>query len=223
MDALELLRTRHSAARLSEPAPCAEAIEAMLESAGRAPDHGRLQPWRLILFEGDARVGLGEILAAGLSRRNPLAESESLRRERDRALRAPLVIVVATRCDRSARIPVIEQMVSAGAAAHSLMPAAFALGCGATWPTGDAAYDETVKHALGIGRDDVIVGFIYVGTEVGGAPSRPRRTGAVRRVLASADAGRAGGLGRSGHEVPAVWRGEPRGPPAECPGAGTRS
>jgi nitroreductase len=174
MEAIELLRSRHSASKLGAPAPSAEAVEAMLEAAARAPDHGRLQPWRLILIEGDARVSFGEILAASLTRRNPLAGDQALAREREKALRAPLIIVVATRCDRSAKVPVVEQVVSAGCAAHGLMLAAFAQELGAMWRTGEAAYDEMVKGALGIGSDDLIIGFIYVGTGEGGLPSQPR-------------------------------------------------
>ena len=176
MDAIDLLRTRYSALKLGEPAPSAQAVRAMLESAARAPDHGRLQPWKLILIQGDARHALGELLAQALSRRIPFAGDEALGRERAKALRAPLIIVVATRCDRAARIPVIEQIVSAGAAAHSIMLAAFAQGLGAMWKTGEAAYDEEVKRALGVEADDVIVGFIYVGTDAGSPPSRAERT-----------------------------------------------
>jgi nitroreductase len=91
-------------------------------------------------------------------------------------LRAPLIIVVATRCDRSAKIPVIEQTVSAGCAAHSIMLAAFAQGLGAMWRTGEPAYDNAVKTALGIEPDDLIVGFIYVGAYIGGPWTRPERT-----------------------------------------------
>jgi len=174
MEAIELLRRRHSASKLGAPAPSAEAVEAMLEAAARAPDHGRLQPWRLILIEGDARRSFGEILAESLARRNPLAGEPVLAREREKALRAPLIIVVTTRCDRSGKIPVVEQIVSAGCAAHGLMLAAFAQGLGAFWRTGEAAYDEAVKGALGVGSDDLIIGFIFVGTDTGGAPSRSR-------------------------------------------------
>ena len=176
MDAMELLHTRYSALKLGEPAPSAQAVRAMLESAARAPDHGRLLPWRLILIEGDARRGLGEVLAGAFSRRNPLAGEQALAREREKALRAPLIIVAATRCDRSAKIPIIEQILSAGCAAHSIMQAAFAQGLGAMWRTGDAAYDDAVKSALGIELDDHIVGFIYVGTDIGGPGTRPQRT-----------------------------------------------
>jgi len=174
MEAIELLRTRYSASKLDAAAPSAEAVEAMLEAAARAPDHGRLQPWRLILIEGDARRSFGEILAESLARRNPLAAEPALAREREKALRAPLIIVVTTRCDRSGKIPIVEQIVSAGCAAHGLMLAAFAQGLGAFWRTGEAAYDEVVKGALGVGSDDLIIGFIFAGTDTGGAPSRSR-------------------------------------------------
>jgi nitroreductase len=174
MDAMELLRTRRSAPRLGEP-PSAQMVHAMLESVDRVPDHGRLQPWRLVLIEGDARFDFGEVLAEALSRRNPLANEQALAREREKALRAPLMIVVATRCDRSAKIPIIEQVLSAGCAAHSIMLAAFAQGLGAMWRTGEAAYDNGVKSALGIEPDDLIVGFIYVGTDIGGSGTRPQR------------------------------------------------
>jgi nitroreductase len=176
MDAMQLLHTRYSALRLGEPAPSPEAVRAMLESAARVPDHGRLLPWRLILVEGDARLSFGDVLAESLSRRNPLANEQALARERQKAVRAPLIIVVATRCDPSAKIPIIEQIISAGCAAFSIMQAAFAQGLGAMWRTGDAAYDNTVKSALGIESDDLIVGFIYVGTEVGNAGSRAPRS-----------------------------------------------
>ena len=175
MDATELLRTRFSALKLGEPSPSAQAVQAMLESAARAPDHGRLQPWRLILIEGDARLDFGKVLAEALSRRNPLANEQALAREREKALRAPLIFVVATRCDRSAKIPITEQIVSGGCAAQGIMLAAFAQGLGAMWRTGEPAYDNAVKSALGIEPDDLIVGFIYVGTDLGGPVTRPQR------------------------------------------------
>jgi nitroreductase len=175
MDAMELLRTRHSASKLGDPPPSAKAVHAMLESAARVPDHGRLRPWRLILIEGDARLEFGKLLAEALSRRNPLANDEALAREREKALRAPLIVVVATRCDRSARIPITEQIISGGCAAHSIMLAAFAQGLGAMWRTGEPAYDNMVKSALGIDPEDLIVGLIYVGTDIGGPVTRPQR------------------------------------------------
>src|SRR5437879_13369434 len=108
MDAMELLRTRYSALKLGEPAPSAQAVEAMLESAARVPDHGRLHPWRLILIQGDARFRFGEVLAESLSRRNVLADDQALAREREEVLRGAVLIGVATRCDRVGRVPITE-------------------------------------------------------------------------------------------------------------------
>jgi nitroreductase len=159
------------------------------EAAARAPDHGRLQPWRLFLIEGDARRSFGAIVAESLARRNPLASGEALAREREKALRAPLMVVVATRWERSTSIPVVEQIISAGCAAHGLMLAAFAQGLGTMWRTGEAAYDETVKGALGIDSDDLIIGFISVGTDTGGIPSRPRPSSSRLRSAGPATAG----------------------------------
>jgi len=174
MDAMELLLTRYSAAKLGMPPPSETAVQAILEAAARAPDHGRLQPWRLIVIEGDARRSLGEIFAESLARRDPEAGDQVLAREREKALRAPFIIVVATRYERSAKIPLAEQTIAASCAAHGLMLAAFAQGLGVFWRTGEAASDEEVKAALGIGPGDLIIGFIYVGTDISGPPSRPR-------------------------------------------------
>ena len=147
MEAIELLRTRYSASKLGAPAPSAEAVDAMLEAAARAPDHGRLQPWRLILIEGDARRSFGEILAESLARRNPLAGEPALTREREKALRAPLIIVVTTRCDRSGKIPIVEQIVSAGCAAHGLMLARLLR----DWaPSGAQVKPPTTKRSKGL-------------------------------------------------------------------------
>ena len=87
-----------------------------------------------------------------------------LERERAKPLRAPLIIAVCCIVDAGARIPVIEQMLSAGAAAQNIMVAANALGYGSAWKTGEPAYDENVKRALGLEAKDAIVGFIYLGT-----------------------------------------------------------
>jgi nitroreductase len=109
---------------------------------GVRADHGRLLPWRLIVVEGDARARLRDVMAAALSRRNPLTSESSLARERENTLRAPVIVVVATRCDESSKIPLIEQILSAGCAAHSIMQAAFAQNLGAMWKTSEAAYDR---------------------------------------------------------------------------------
>ena len=175
MQAIDALLERRSAKSLTDPAPDAGALELLLESAARAPDHGRLRPWRFIVIRGAARERLGELMADQLLRAQPGASAESLQRERQKALRAPLIIVVAAVCNPSAKIPAIEQVLSAGAAAQNMMLAASALGFGAMWKTGGAAYDETVKLALGLAGKDAIVGFLYLGTAPADAVPPPAR------------------------------------------------
>jgi len=165
MQAIDALLTRRSARALTEPAPDAGALELIFAAAARAPDHGRLRPWRFILVRGPARERFGALLAEQLRRTHPQIGEESLERERLKAFRAPLIIVVAAHCDPAVKIPVIEQTLSAAAAAHAMMLAAFALGFNAMWKTGAAAYDATVKEALGLAPADAIVGFLYFGTE----------------------------------------------------------
>jgi nitroreductase len=177
MQAIDLLLTRHSARALNEPAPDAGALELIFASATRAPDHGRLRPWRFVLVRGTARSRFGELLAAHLQRTRADAAAESLERERQKALRAPLIVVVAARCNLEVKkVPPIEQTLSAGAAAHAMMLAASALGFGAMWKTGGAAYDPEVKTALGLASTDAIVGFLYLGT-ASDEPPVPARGG----------------------------------------------
>ena len=167
MQAIDALLTRRSARALTEPAPDAGALELIFAAAARAPDHGRLRPWRFVLVRGGARERFGALLSEQLRRTHPQTSEESLQRERLKAFRAPLIIVVAAHCDSAVKIPVIEQTLSAGAAAHAMMLAAFALGFNAMWKTGAAAYDAADKEALGLEPADAIVGFLYVGTESG--------------------------------------------------------
>jgi nitroreductase len=164
MHAIDALLKRRSAKVLADPAPDAGALELLLECASRAPDHGRLRPWRFVVIRGAARERLGELMAEQLRRKQPTASAEALQRERQKALRAPLIVVVAAALNATAKVPEIEQIIAAGAAAQNMMLAATALGFAAMWKTGDAAYDETVKVGLGLSARDAIVAFLYLGT-----------------------------------------------------------
>lgn len=165
MQAIDLLLNRRSARALAEPGPDEPALELLLASAVHAPDHGRLRPWRFIVIRGTAREPFGALLAEVLLRSRPTATPEALERERLKAFRAPLIIAVAVVKDPVARIPMIEQQLSAGAAAQNILLASRALGFNAVWKTGAAAYDERVKVALGLAPVDALAGFLYVGTE----------------------------------------------------------
>jgi nitroreductase len=165
MQAIDALLQRHSAKALTAPAPDVGALELIFASASAAPDHGRLRPWRFIVIEGDSLGRFGDLLAAALRRQHPTTSEESLQRERQKAFRAPMIVVVAAICTPGGKIPVIEQVLAAGAAAQNVMLAAHALGFNSMWKTGAPAYDEAVKAALGLEQKDAIVGFMYLGTD----------------------------------------------------------
>lgn len=177
MDALTLIRDRASvpADELDAPAPEGEALASILQAGASAPDHGGLRPWRFILVRGGARERLGELFARATAARRPQAGAAELERERAKPLRAPLIIAVAARVEPDhPKIPVIEQVLSAGAAAHQMALAANALGFGAVWLTGAHAHDATVTEALGLEPEDRLVAFLHVGTPRHGFPRRSR-------------------------------------------------
>lgn len=165
MQAIDALITRRSARTLTDPAPDAPTLDLIFESAARAPDHGGLRPWRFIVIEGAARERFGTVLAEHLRRTHPGTAEEVLQRERQKAFRAPLIVAVAAIVDPRAKIPAIEQILSAAAAAQNILLAAFSLGFNGVWKTGGATYDDTVKAELGLAPKDAIVGFLYLGTE----------------------------------------------------------
>lgn len=174
MDALDLMLSRESALKLQSPGPSADELEQMLASAVRAPDHGRLRPWHFIVINEDRRAAFGAVMAESLRRRDTSASEPELQRERDKAFRSPVIVVVAAKVKRENKIPDIEQIASASAAAQTIMLAAPALGYGAVWKTGAPAYDPAVKTALGLQAEDNIIGFLYIGTRAGGSSPIPR-------------------------------------------------
>jgi nitroreductase len=174
MDALDLLLTRESALKLDAPAPSAADLDTMFQSAVRAPDHGRLRPWRFVVIEGDKRARFGELMAESMRRRDPDVAADMLDRERAKPMRAPTIVVAAAHVQKGHRIMECEQIAAAAAAAQNIMLAAHALGYGAMWKTGEPAYDPGVKTAIGLDAEDEIMGFLYLGTNVGTASTAPR-------------------------------------------------
>jgi nitroreductase len=174
MDAIELLKSRASNGKLSEPAPDEASLRVALEAAARAPDHGGLRPWRVHLVRGDARLRLGELMAGALRRKDPEASPEELDKTRRKALRAPLVIVIGAVVKQHPKVPELEQLLAAGAAAHAILLALQAQGYAAIWRTGGPAYDPDLKQAFGLGAQDALIGFLYAGTPAQPAPALAR-------------------------------------------------
>ena len=175
-DSLALLQQRHSvpSRQLGEPAPDEASLQALLEAAIRVPDHGKLVPFRLILLRGDAKLQFGERLAAVAMRNNPEMAGAKLEKERRRYTFAPLVIAVIVRIHAGSTVPEIEQKLCAGNVAHNLLLGAFALGYGAQWLTGWAAYDRGAAAVLGLAGNEHVVGFVHIGTPRIEIPERDR-------------------------------------------------
>jgi nitroreductase len=175
-DALQLLRTRRSIKpiELAGPGPTAAEVETLLTVASRVPDHGKLVPWRFIIFEGEARLAAGDAIVSAFRARYPQAGDEQVEAERRRLARAPLVIAVVSRAGPHVKIPEWEQVLSAGAAAMNLVLAAHALGYGASWITEWYAYDRGVLDALGLAANERIAGFVHIGRPQQPPEDRPR-------------------------------------------------
>lgn len=175
-DALQLLKTRRSVKpmELLGPGPSVAEIDTLLTIASRVPDHGKLTPWRFIVFEGDARLTAGESIAKAFRADRPDATPDQIAFERARLARAPLVIAVVSRAGPHVKIPEWEQQLSAGASAMSLVFAAYALGYAASWITEWYAYDRRVLDALGVAADERVAGFVHIGRPAKPPEERPR-------------------------------------------------
>lgn len=175
-DPLSLLQQRHSvpSRQLGEPAPVAATWRALLEASIRVPDHGKLVPFRLLQMEGEAKLRFGERLAAIAIRNTPEMSESKRKKERLRYTFAPLLLVVIARIDPDSKLPEIEQKLSAGCVAHNILLGAYALGFGAQWLTGWAAYDPDAASLLGLAPNEGVIGFIHVGTPQIDVPDRDR-------------------------------------------------
>lgn len=172
---LDLLLRRASALQFAEPGPSDAELQQILSAAVTAADHGRLRPWRFVIFEGSGRERLGDLMAEQVRADKPDAEDKDLAKARAKALRAPTVIALLCKPTVGHKVPVVEQQAAVAAAGAHLMLAANALGFGAAWKTGAAAHHPAVRAGLGLEGDDTIVGLFYIGSEPTASPL-PRAT-----------------------------------------------
>lgn len=166
-ETLRLLALRRSTPvlMLGEPGPSPADVDMLLRLAMRVPDHRKLEPWRVLVVEGEARRKLGDVFAAALRARNPGVSDSALEEECKLPLRAPVVLaVISSPVDDPKKTPEWEQRLSAGALCQTLMIAANAAGWAACWITEDPAFDPNVHKALGMKDGERIAGFIYLGT-----------------------------------------------------------
>jgi nitroreductase len=167
MELFAAVQTRSSAARLAEPGPSQEDLDHLLQAAARAPDHGRLKPWRFIVLQGAVREAFAAAAAEAKRVRLPAMTAEQFAAEREKISRSPTIVVIGCAVNREqSKIPEIEQIVAVGAAAQNLFLAAHDLGYGVMWKTGAAAYDPAVKATVGLKPDDHIVAIMHLGARV---------------------------------------------------------
>jgi nitroreductase len=174
--ALDLLLSRRSgsAKAMTGPGPDAGQLRQILAAGARVPDHGKLAPWRFIVFEGDARARMGELLVDVLRANEPEANEVRIDMERGRFLRAPVVVAVVSRVVESLKAPEWEQVLSAGAVCQTMLIAAHAMGFVGNWITEWYAFDRQVLDRLGLAANERIAGYLYFGTAVAPLEERVR-------------------------------------------------
>ena len=169
MDALSLLKNRNSATKLTSPGPSDDELTELFAAAMRAPDHGRLRPWRFLVIRDAGLAALGELFAEAALLREPTLGEPELARFRQQPMRAPLIIVAIACLQDHAKIPRIEQQMSAACAAHGLLLASEALNYAGIWRTGANAFDAHVMAGLELSANEEICGYLYIGSRDGRA------------------------------------------------------
>ena len=188
MEAIELLTQRQSTPLLTAPAPNDSELTTLLSAGMRVPDHAGLQPWHFHVITGDGLERLSQLFIEAttidLSNKTGLIEgtsidqhafNEKMAKVAKMPFRAPMIIVISTQYVEHNKVPEQEQLVAAGCCAHAMQMAAYALGYGAMWRTGDLAYNDTVKKGLELKQGNEIAGFLYIGTPTKIANIKPAK------------------------------------------------
>lgn len=174
-ETLDLLLSRRSgsAKTMTGPGPDADQLRQILAVGVRVPDHGKLAPWRFVVFEGEGRARMGAILAECIAGERDTSP-ERIEQERSRFLRAPTVVAVVSRVREQIAIPAWEQELSAGAVCMNIVLAAHAMGFVANWVTEWCAYHPKVLEKLGLKPTERVAGYIYIGQPAAPLEDRPR-------------------------------------------------
>jgi nitroreductase len=173
---LAFLKSRKSASAkaMTGPGPSADQISEILDVAVRVPDHGKLAPWRFVLFEGDARAKVGEKFAEVWAKNNPAHGADSLAFQRGLFMRAPMVLAVVSTAASHGKIPMWEQQMSSAAVCYNIVLAATAMGFAAQWQSDWVVYDAGTKAAMGVRDAEQVAGLIYIGQSSVPLEDRPR-------------------------------------------------
>ncbi len=173
---LAFLKSRKSASAkaMAGPGPDVSQLQDILSMAVRVPDHGKLSPWRFVVFEGDAQARVGEKFATRFEALHPDYPADSIAFQKTLFMRAPVVVAVVSTAAAHAKIPVWEQQLSAAAVCFNMVLASQAHGFDAQWQSDWVAYDDGAKAAMGITTDEQVAGIIYMGTSTVALEERPR-------------------------------------------------
>lgn len=170
------INSRRSMGNLDAPAPTRAQIEAAIECAATAPDHKKLNPWRFIVTQGEARHQLGQALLEAAQEKaaqeGEVLSEKDIKKTQSMPLRAPLIITVVTKIQAHKKVPPFEQMLSAGAAVQNLILALKAQGFSTVWRTGLLCNEPAVKAYFDVGPDDYVTAFVYTGTSPKNEPTR---------------------------------------------------
>jgi len=159
MKGIELLLQRQSNPLVTSPAPDKQALEQILAAGMRVPDHACLKPWHFTVITDDGLQRLSELFVASSNQ-----QTANLEKIAKMPFRAPMIIVISSAFTEHEKVPMKEQLITVGCCAHAMQMAAYTLGFGAIWRTGELASNEQVKQGLGVNKEDEIVGFLYIGT-----------------------------------------------------------
>jgi nitroreductase len=170
-EVVNALLKRSSEPRLGHPGPDSQTLDNAFACAARAPDHALLRPWRYMVVEGAGLEALGELFASTCG---PEATDKERNKLLQSPLRAPMVIVGVARYQAHPKVPEQEQTMSAAVGMGYILLALQSEGFGAMWRTGPMAHHPEVAKGLGLGSDEQLTGFLYVGTVVNEKPAIPR-------------------------------------------------
>jgi nitroreductase len=167
MSVFDTIKRRRSIGKMTQEQPTREQIERVLEAATHAPNHHNVEPWKFFVLVGKAREQLGAVMAESLAARLDETMSEraqaALKKEHNKLLRSPVVIVVAAERPDRPEVLEIENIEAVAAAVQNMLLTAEELGLASMWRTGNAAYDPRVKKWLGLTPDEHIVALVYLG------------------------------------------------------------
>lgn len=176
--AMQLLAARRTILprRLASPGPDAEQKRELFKAAAAAPDHDQIQPWRFIEIPEQARSRLADVFGQALRDRDPDATAEQVEQARDKAYRAPLLLLLVVDGEKgdTTTVDVYERMVSAGAAVQNLLLMATAQGFGSALTSGKALKAESFRRAFNLAQGEFAPCFISIGTVTQAKPGKPR-------------------------------------------------